>query len=475
MAQEQNFKQYLGWGLVGTPAGRQYTNNGIDKQFNLGKTAFELGQDLGGCLPSPKLGDDAPLYALISRTEQNVSLLGFAEYFSIYEQGQTRAGTYFGSFIETANASFSPNSIKDIFSGLRQLSIYQMTHFIDNEKKAYHTSITGKTFESPKALEKIQLVAPVKNSITKTASSDFLFIHCQEGEALKVAEYLITSGLHYQYKDIFFTESEHISAQVRQMKRLQISSSQLFSLDIFVSSYKSEIHYLHTYIQELSKKYQDATSEIQQLKSEQAKIIQQEVTKKVEVQARAYQQERDNAIAEMKKVRAKAELGDTRLSLFSNEVAKQVAEKTEQKLTLQLDNKFKSLELKLCQPVEPVQAVQVDDISNPSMATKVLAIICALLFLMLVFTFAWQWFDSSVKISEQEYHALQADQKRVEDMEKKITELEQEKQQLKNARETAIKEQQDFSKAYNADLSKNDTEHNKGNKKSAGGKNAKPQ
>ena len=121
MTQEQNFKQYLGWGLVGTPAGRQYTNNGIDKQFNLGKTAFELGQDLGGCLPSPKLGDDAPLYALISRTEQNVSLLGFAEYFSIYEQGQTRAGTYFGSFIEAANASFSPNSIKDIFSGLRQL------------------------------------------------------------------------------------------------------------------------------------------------------------------------------------------------------------------------------------------------------------------------------------------------------------------------------------------------------------------
>lgn len=441
MAQEQNFKQYLGWGLVGTPAGRQYTNNGIDKQFNLGKTAFELGQDLGGCLPSPKLGDDAPLYALISRTEQNVSLLGFAEYFSIYEQGQTRAGTYFGSFIETANASFSPNSIKDIFSGLRQLSIYQMTHFIDNEKKAYHTSITGKTFESPKALEKIQLVAPVKNSITKTASSDFLFIHCQEGEALKVAEYLITSGLHYQYKDIFFTESEHISAQVRQMKRLQISSSQLFSLDIFVSSYKSEIHYLHTYIQELSKKYQDATSEIQQLKSEQAKIIQQEVTKKVEVQARAYQQERDNAIAEMKKVRAKAELGDTRLSLFSNEVAKQVAEKTEQKLTLQLDNKFKSLELKLRQPVEPVQAVQVDDISNPSMATKVLAIICALLFLMLVFTFAWQWFDSSVKISEEqnkEYLKLKTTQKNVEEMEKELSDLKQEKQKVEENSKTEI-------------------------------------
>ena len=441
MAQEQNFKQYLGWGLVGTPAGRQFTSDGIDEQLKLGKTAFELAQDLGGCLPSPKSDDNEPLYTLVNRIEQNATILGFAEYFSIYEQGQSRAGTYFGSFIETANASFSPNSIKDIFSGLRQLSIYQMTHFIDNEKKAYHTSITGKTFEAPKALDKIQLVAPVKNSITKTPPSDFLFIHCQKDEALKVAEYLIASGLYYQYKDIFFTESEHISAQVRQMKRLQISSSQLFSLDIFVSSYKSEIHYLHTYIQELSKKYQDATDEIQQLKSEQAKIIQQEVTKNVEVQARAYQQERDNAIAEMKKVRAKAELGDTRLSLFSNEVAKQVAEKTEQKLTLQLDNKFKSLELKLRQPVEPVQAVQVDDISNPSMATKVLAIICALLFLMLVFTFAWQWFDSSVKISEEqnkEYLKLKTTQKNVEEMEKELSDLKQEKQKVEENSKTEI-------------------------------------
>ena len=355
MAQEQNFKQYLGWGLVGTPAGRQYTNNGIDKQFNLGKTAFELGQDLGGCLPSPKLGDDAPLYALISRTEQNVSLLGFAEYFSIYEQGQTRAGTYFGSFIETANASFSPNSIKDIFSGLRQLSIYQMTHFIDNEKKAYHTSITGKTFESPKALEKIQLLAPVKNSITKTASSDFLFIHCQEGEALKVAEYLITSGLHYQYKDIFFTESEHISAQVRQMKRLQISSSQLFSLDVFVSPYKSEIHYLHSYIQELSKKYQDAINEIKRLNEEQEQII----NKKVQEQETLFQQqvnkieeEKNKLLYEADQMRELAGFGRTELSKFANGIISEVSPAIDQRIDQRLDKKLTEFSLKISSAIK---------------------------------------------------------------------------------------------------------------------------
>ncbi|MEX4490687.1 hypothetical protein MY963_07985 [Haemophilus influenzae] len=348
MAQEQNFKQYLGWGLVGTPAGRQFTSDGIDEQLKLGKTAFELAQDLGGCLPSPKSYDNEPLYALVSRIEQNATILGFAEYFSIYEQGQSRAGTYFGSFIETANASFSPNSIKDIFSSLRQLSIYQMTHFIDNEKKAYHTSITGKTFETPKALDKIQLIAPVKNSITKIASSDFLFIHCQKGETLKVAEYLVTSGLYYQYRDIFFTESEHISAQVRKMKRLQISSAQLFSLDVFVSPYKSEIHYLHSYIQELSKKYQDAINEIKRLNEEQKQII----NKKVQEQEALFQQQVNKIEEEKNKLLELAGLGQIKLSKFAKGIISEVSPEIDQRIDQRLDTKLTEFSSKISSAIK---------------------------------------------------------------------------------------------------------------------------
>ena len=355
MAQEQNFKQYLGWGLVGTPAGRQFTSDGIDEQLKLGKTAFELAQDLGGCLPSPKSDDNEPLYALVSRIEQNATIWGFAEYFSISEQGQSRAGTYFGSFIETANASFSPNSIKDIFSGLRQLSIYQMTHFIDNEKKAYHTSITGKTFEAPKALDKIQLVAPVKNSITKTPPSDFLFIHCQKNEALKVAEYLIASGLYYQYKDIFFTESEHISAQVRQMKRLQISSSQLFSLDVFVSPYKSEIHYLHSYIQELSKKYQDAINEIKRLSEEQEQIINKKVQEQETLflqQVNKIEEEKNKLLEEANQMRKLAGFGRTELSEFAKGIISEVSPAIDQRIDQRLDKKLTEFSLKISSAIK---------------------------------------------------------------------------------------------------------------------------
>lgn len=226
-----------------------------------------------------------------------------------------------------------------------------MTHFIDNEKKAYHTSITGKTFEAPKALDKIQLVAAVKNSITKTVSSDFLFIHCQKDEALKVAEYLIKSGLYYQYKDIFFTENEHISAQVRQMKRLQISSSQLFSLDIFVSPYKSEIHYLYSYIQELSKKYQDAINEIKRLNEEQEQII----NKKVQEQETIFQQqvnkieeEKNKLLYEADQMRELAGFGRIELSKFANGIISEVSPAIDQSL----DKKLTEFSLKISSAIK---------------------------------------------------------------------------------------------------------------------------
>lgn len=429
MAQEQNFKQYLGWGLVGTPAGRQFTSDGIDEQLKLGKTAFELAQDLGGCLPSPKSDDNEPLYALVSRIEQNATILGFAEYFSIYEQGQSRAGTYFGSFIETANASFSPNSIKDIFSGLRQLSIYQTTHFIDNEKKAYHTSITGKTFEAPKALDKIQLVAPVKNSITKTSPSDFLFIHCQKDEALKVAEYLIASGLYYQYKDIFFTESEHISAQVRQMKRLQISSSQLFSLDVFISPYKSEIHYLHSYIQELSKKYQDAINEIKRLSEEQEQIINKKVQEQETLflqQVNKIEEEKNELFNEARQMRKLAGFGRTELSEFAKGIISKVSPAIDQRIDQRLDTKLTEFSSKISSEIKSATdnvMLPPQKVSKPGwiILSGILGFIVIVLSILLIYMSS-QSSDPKTKVTENT-HTITNQQNCISELKGEINEL----------------------------------------------------
>jgi hypothetical protein len=162
---------------------------------------------------------------------------------------------------------------------------------------------------------------------------------------------LIASGLYYQYKDIFFTESEHISAQVRQTKRLQISSSQLFSLDVFVSPYKSEIHYLHSYIQELSKKYQDAINEIKRLNEEQEQII----NKKVQEQETLFQQqvnkieeEKNELLNEACQMRKLAGFGRTELSKFANGIISEVSPAIDQRL----DKKLTEFSLKISSAIK---------------------------------------------------------------------------------------------------------------------------
>ena len=169
-----------------------------------------------------------------------------------------------------------------------------------------------------------------------------------KGETLKVAEYLVTSGLYYQYRDIFFTESEHISAQVRKMKRLQISSAQLFSLDVFVSPYKSEIHYLHSYIQELSKKYQDAINEIKRLNEEQEQII----NKKVQEQEALFQQQVNKIEEEKNKLLELAGLGQIKLSKFAKGIISEVSPAIDQRIDQRLDTKLTEFSSKISSAIK---------------------------------------------------------------------------------------------------------------------------
>ena len=170
-----------------------------------------------------------------------------------------------------------------------------------------------------------------------------------------MAEYLIASGLYYQYKDIFFTESEHISAQVRQMKRLQISSSQLFSLDVFVSPYKSEIHYLHSYIQELSKKYQDAINEIEHLNEEQEQIINKKVQEQeilFQQQVNKIEEEKNKLLDEAHQMRELAGFGRTELSKFANGIISEVSPAIDQRIDQRLDKKLTEFSLKISSAIK---------------------------------------------------------------------------------------------------------------------------
>ena len=419
----QDLKQYLGWGLVGTPAGCQYSSAGIDKQINFGKTVFELGQDLGGCLPPPKMKDSHPLYAFIYREESGSPIVGIASYYSIFEQGQSRAGTYFGSFVESVRAIFTISSLPAVWATLSELNSYQATHFIDFNTMAYKTNnIANQPFNMPKALDHIQL-QPISNLLSHAKTADFLFIHCQKGEAEKVAEKVIESGLYRQFKDIYFTESDYISEQMQHKNRLQITASQLLNLEVFIEPWKVEVSALRNAIQQLQKDVYDKSNEIQRLNLEQEHTIQRKVAESVDIQVAAYKKDLDNAVEKMKRLEKEANLGKAQLDNFSQEVANSC----KLQLVSELDKQFKSFYLNQRQVSPP-----------PVEKKEIFAIIFGLLVLVVVLAFLiFEGFSSEEKTPKNESIELTTAQKN------EINKLNESVQDLCSKLEPTIKQREE--------------------------------
>lgn len=128
-----NAQNLIGWGIIGTPKGTTSFWRYSDKQLKLADS-YDLPQEFCGYLPSPTKKDFTPLYRLQLLSNNGTPVLALSEYRPIFEQGQTRSGSYFGSFIETANYAFGENNVQVLFESLFELSSYQSTHFIDQEK-----------------------------------------------------------------------------------------------------------------------------------------------------------------------------------------------------------------------------------------------------------------------------------------------------------------------------------------------------
>ena len=132
------------------------------------------------------------------------------------------------------------------------------------------------------------------------------------------------------------------------MKRLQISSAQLFSLDVFVSPYKSEIHYLLSDIQELSKKYQYAINKIKRLNEEQEQII----NKKVQEQEALFQQQVNKIEEEKNKLLELAGLGQIKLSKFAKGIISKVSPAIDQRIDQRLDTKLTEFSSKISSEIK---------------------------------------------------------------------------------------------------------------------------
>lgn len=278
---------YLGWGIVGTPKGRQQVNEGVTKQLTV---SFDLPQEIGGCLPSPKETQFIPLYYLKSRALEKNWVLGFAEYFSVFEQGQTRAGTYLGSFIHSVNSIFSENQITNLFASLRHLTQFQTEHFIDVQTRSYIQQIEGQPILSPmENLSEIaqELQVMPQDELNGTEVKDSLYIEYEQGDEQKLLGYLLKGKVFYRYKNIYFSSDEYISSQVRKKNIAFWTFSQL---KIYVES--TELY--RQYVQHQHQKLQQQAQEIHSLQQTMHEKIAQQVT----LQERVYSEQVNQILAE---------------------------------------------------------------------------------------------------------------------------------------------------------------------------------
>ncbi|MFC0323349.1 hypothetical protein ACFFHT_07235 [Gallibacterium melopsittaci] len=278
----------LGWGIVGTPKGRQYSAQGIHDQLEL-DNIFDLPQEFGSCLPDPReeTARDCQLYYFTYR--QDKKIIGIAEYRSIFEQGQTRQGSYFGAFIETSGYQFSAGDeeIKAILSGLIELNNFQINNFIDKNTKSYKEIITNKDFNYP--LDELKIIGkgltPLNNNPFSQSrnNENVIFIHIiNPTETITVIKNILQHKLYFNYPHIYFSFSQNIINKMNNKNYTIINSEQLYSRKIFTKVYEKESDFLRKKCSDLTQNINYLKEIIEKLKKDMDSKIQKGISQEKE-------------------------------------------------------------------------------------------------------------------------------------------------------------------------------------------------
>ncbi|MGX2956339.1 hypothetical protein ACWIYZ_04495 [Ursidibacter arcticus] len=431
--------QLLGWGIVGTPKGRQQVDDGVNKQS---KVSFELSQEFGSCLPSPNQSSNDVLYCLSSKALDKYWQLGLAEYHSIFEQGQTRAGTYFGAYINVINATFGEDNLDKLFAKVRSLSIFQYTRFIDANSRSYKESINGKSIPPQEA--ELTIIAdslqPLPPNVLKASPKETLFIFCQTEQVVETLKHILTTRLYYQYKQIFFSDSEFISSQMKKKKIDFMSSNELMGLRISVPLYEQRL------INEITEKKQ-VMSELQKTKQNQEIHIKQEVNNRVEEykqksqqEIQSYSQRAEQAVQEQKRLAEQlqsaeflAKLGHTIVNAVANNAEAlgkanlaQFADRELEKKVADMQISINMLPAKLAQQQRPAEVSYSTVESNDSGIYRIFTFIFAGTSILFLLMAIWGFFFNDPSKEEikksQEYQQLE---KQKSESDKEKTKLEE--------------------------------------------------
>lgn len=231
-------------------------------------------------------------------------ILGIAEYRSAGEMGQSRSGSYLGSFVESINSSFT--SSKSIFSALYKMNKYQFHHFIDHQEICYKTMIDGVSFDAPE--EELNNIA---NTLTKLrvrlipeSSKEDLYIYfSDDNEREKVLDEVLKRDLFYIYNNIYFSSSSFVYEKLKENNKKGIkliSSAALFFANDLSVLYQNEVDRLRVNIHKTSGELADLKQNQQRILEEKSLMLEQQYHQQSEQRIKEIEMTKDQEIVEIR-------------------------------------------------------------------------------------------------------------------------------------------------------------------------------
>ena len=277
----------IAWGLIGSSNGLQTSVAGIDLQLKQA-TIFDLPSNIAVVLPSPETQERIPLYCVSRVKVGQYQLNAIAQYVSVKQQGSHRSGTFFGSFIYSANSTFRENSAAYLRQSLFGLSKYQLDNFIDTNTNAYKTDIKDKVCPKLSNFEIIvDSLQATQASILSKSNETIIFIdasNIEQGEE-ETLSLILSSGLNNFYDHIYFSESKNICNKFKQIDVNYFTFEQISKSKGFYKELLLVFNNIKKYAKEIEMKLEEVQQEFSSYKQQFTDLLTQNINQqKIEFQ-----------------------------------------------------------------------------------------------------------------------------------------------------------------------------------------------
>lgn len=275
----------IAWGLIGSSNGLQTSVAGIDLQLKQA-TIFDLPSNIAVVLPSPETQERIPLYCVSRVKVGQYQLNAIAQYVSVKQQGSHRSGTFFGSFIYSANSTFREDSATYLRQSLFGLSKYQLDNFIDANTNAYKTDIKDKACPKLSNFEIIvDALQAAQASILSQSNETIIFIdasNIEQGEE-ETLSLILSLGLNNFHDHIYFSESKNICNKFKQIDANYFTFEQISKSKGFYKELLLVFNNIKKYAKEIEMKLEEVQKEFSSYKQQFNDLLKQSINQ-VEVE-----------------------------------------------------------------------------------------------------------------------------------------------------------------------------------------------